>query len=533
MVRFPLSFILFWGYSLLVSGQIQEKYWVYFTDKDGCSLDPYQYFDRKAIERRQKCGIPLVEFTDLPVRTDYLEVIRQHVDSLLGASRWLNAAWVLATEQQAVGLNSMPGVLRVVPSGSQAYMAGWKEAAPPDFDIPLARGQTQRLQVDSFRNRGLDGSHVRIAVFDIGFPGVDKHPAFAHIREEGRILKTWNFITGKENVYRGVGHGRMVLSCIAGMADSLPLGLAPKAEFLLAVTERMISENASEEDNWILAAEWADKNGADIISSSLGYTYERYFQKEMDGHTAPISRAANLAAHKGILIVQAAGNENGNRWGTIIAPADADSVLTVAGTNPWTDYAINFSSHGPAANGHPKPNVAAYGTVVAAGPLNKYLSVSGTSFSTPLIAGFAACVMQLHPDWTNMQVFHAIEKAGHLYPYYDYAHGYGIPQAGKILHPGLPKPAPTFTIKSDVDSLYILPSDSVFTKPGPKNLYLAVYNSDHFVKRYMAIRLEETGQVSLSRWDFTSLEGASYLQIHLEGYTEKINLKDIPWREEP
>ena len=67
----------------------------------------------------------------------------------------------------------------------------------------------------------------------------------------------------------------MVLSCIAGVKDSVRLGLAPNAEFLLARTERSRREPFSEEENWLAAAEWADRNGADIINSSLGYVHHR------------------------------------------------------------------------------------------------------------------------------------------------------------------------------------------------------------------------------------------------------------------
>ena len=75
-----------------------------------------------------------------------------------------------------------------------------------------------------------------------------------------------------------------------------------------------------------------------------------------------------------------------------------------------------------------KPNVSAYAEVIAV-KKSKLSSVQGTSFSAPLVSGFTACVMQINPQLNNMEVFNQVEQSAHLFPYYDYAHGYGIPQA--------------------------------------------------------------------------------------------------------
>src|SRR5690606_29688447 len=116
-------------------------------------------------------------------------------------------------------------------------------------------------------------------------------------------------------------------------------------------------------------------------------------------------------------------------WVMLGAPADADSVLTVGALNPWTTLHEEFGSYGPTYDGRLKPNVIAPSTVIAMGK-KSIVKVDGTSFSSPLTAGFAACLMQMYPEKTNMEIFRLIEKSAHLYPYYDYAHGYGVPQAG-------------------------------------------------------------------------------------------------------
>jgi subtilisin family serine protease len=140
-----------------------------------------------------------------------------------------------------------------------------------------------------------------------------------------------------------------------------------------------------------------------------------------------------MAAKKGILVVNAAGNEGDAHWTIIGAPADADSVLAVGGINPWTGMHTKFSSYGPTADGRLKPNVSALAWVIAANKKNTLKEVQGTSFASPLTAGFAACVLQEFPRIKVMDLFKKIEQSGHLYPYYDYAHGYGIPQASKAV----------------------------------------------------------------------------------------------------
>jgi subtilisin family serine protease len=256
----------------------------------------------------------------------------------------------------------------------------------------LLKYQTARLQGNLFAEKNIDGKGILIAVFDAGFPKVNNRPEFSHLFREKRIKATFNFVTKSENVFGHSHHGAMTLSCIAGKYGDINIGVAPGADFLLARTEKAFGEAFAEEENWLAAAEWADKNGADIISSSLGYTYQRYFNNEMNGKKSLVARAASMAAAKGILVVNAAGNDGDNSWKFVSTPADADSILTVGGTDPASDIKIEFSSKGPSSDGRLKPEVSAPAEVMAAG--NKGMEHAyGTSFSCPLVAGFAACAL--------------------------------------------------------------------------------------------------------------------------------------------
>ena len=423
----------------------QNKFWVSFFDKANVTFEPLAYFDNRTIVQRLEQGISINDSSDFPVNPNYLFRVMEVADSVSVISRWLNGVAVFATPDEIKTISKFSFVKCIEPMTSQLLISS--KISNPIFKIDkdkkaLLHFQTQRMQGDTFIAHGFDGKGLRIAVFDVGFPGVDKHPAFAHLREGKQIVDTYDFVKQTENVYGGHWHGTATLSCIGGKIELINIGLATGAEFLLARTERTMSERYSEEENWLAAAEWADRLGANIISSSLGYTNRRYFNNQMDGKTSLVARAATIAASKGILVVNSAGNEGGNSWHTIVTPSDADSVLTVGGTGPESDMHIYFSSFGPTSDGRLKPNVCAVAIAVAA-KSKRITEVTGTSFSAPLVAGFAACAWQSHRKWSNMDLFNSIEKSSHLYPYFDYAHGFGIPQAGKIIS-GNKTAEPTF-----------------------------------------------------------------------------------------
>ncbi|MFK7756196.1 MAG: S8 family serine peptidase [Flavobacteriales bacterium] len=435
-----VSFFLI-GSSALRCQLETSKYWVFLTDKDGVKFDPYSYFDEKAIERREKLGIDLYDQTDFPVKQLYIDQVLNEGVEVLSESRWFNVLTVIASVSQIKEVEKLSCVSEI-----QSFSHSSLQLAEVQMDthsttsgvdslqIKLIHAQTDRMGRRDFARNGIDGKNVRVAIFDAGFTDANVNGCFKHIYKDNRVIDTYDFVKNEKDVYHGSHHGTAVWSCIAGITTESEfgsvdtLGLATGAEFLLARTERALIEVYSEEENWLAAVEWADKNGADVINSSLGYTGHRYTFEQMDGTGTLVSRAGNLAAKKGILVVNSAGNDGSNHWNFVGAPADADSVLAVGGLMPWTGLHTNFSSVGPTYDYRLKPNVTAYGHVI--GARREFISeTQGTSFSSPLMAGFAACAWQANPGWNNMELFHELEKGADLYPYFDYAHGYGVPMA--------------------------------------------------------------------------------------------------------
>lgn len=405
----------------------QQKYWVFFQDKEGVEFNPYEYFDEKTIARREKQGVALNQMTDRPVKSSYVKKILDYKVEFVSQSRWLNAVMVKSPESELEKLLEEEFVQSVSKVRERVFHLAYDTAASRQKRRHITR-QVERFGDSLFKKSGIDGEGIRIAVLDAGFTNVDESPYFTHLFKKNKVKATYDFIQDEEDVYGHSVHGTMVLSCIAGELGGSRLGLAPGAEFLLARTEYAYLEPYSEEENWFEALEWADKNGADIVSSSLGYTYKRYFKQQMDGETSLVSKAARIAAKKGMLVVISMGNEGMSRWKVLSTPADADSVISVGGLNPSTGIHANFSSFGPSADRRLKPELTAFGHVVAAGKWG-LTNTQGTSFSAPLITGFAACAWQMNPEWGNIQLLNELCKSGDLYPYYDYAHGYGVPQS--------------------------------------------------------------------------------------------------------
>jgi len=414
-----------------LSANSQGKYWIFFTDKKDVSFDPYSYFSAETIQRRLMHGIPIDDETDKPVSQKYIDDISFYCDSLSYSTRWFNGIAVYSDESRMEKIKNLPFVKEVrLMDEYFTQLAKVDNFENVEGLKKLAESQTERMQGEFFRKNGFTGKGIKIAIIDGGFTGLrkddfERKEYFAHVN----ITATYDFISKSEDVFRKNEHGKAVLGCIAGKVDSIYLGLAPEAEFILARTAKNFSEGTRDEEYWLAAVEWCDKNGANIINTSLGYDSNKYFQNDMDGKTSLISRSANLASKKGILVVVSAGNEGQSDWKKICTPADADSVLTVGAINPFSGIQASWSSYGPSADFRLKPEVSAYGNVTAiySRTINEMM---GTSFSSPLVAGFAACVMQMHPEWSCMRIKEEVMKSADLYPYFDYAHGNGVPQAG-------------------------------------------------------------------------------------------------------
>jgi len=496
----------------------QSKYWVFLKDKGG--QKDYIYLNKDAQRNRIINGVNY-DALDLPVFEKYKDKLQFHCDSLGYSSRWLNAVAVWAIPTQIEIIKNLPFVSQVQLMHGSAQILELEsdlkykgDSVLSDIEYDLALRQLKLF--GHIPDNSLHGEGVIIAILDVGFNNVNKLSAFKHCMS--RIVGTYDFVKKKADVYDAGTHGTTVMSCIAGQVnDSLPLGLGTKAKFLLARTERTITELSEEEDNWIAAVEWAETKGARIVNSSLGYTSSRYFQEDMDGYSSPISRAANVASKKGMLIVNAMGNDGTTNWKTICAPADATEVLAVGGIDPETGLHIDFSSYGKQSD-VVKPNVCASGVAVVASPSGGYFKAQGTSYAAPLVAGFLANLLSDNPNMTRLQLMEYAQKNATLYPYFDYAHGYGIAKQKLSLDAAdtsqLNLVEYTVTILSDSNDVdYINVNISGIDNGKPNYLYYHIADLDDKLVYYNVTDIELPYSLKIDLLKYPISEGVLRLSI--------------------
>lgn len=427
----------------------QDFYWVAFTDKNNSEFSfstPEKYLSQRAIERREKQNIP-VDSLDLPVNSNYIsEVVKPGVE-LVHASKWLNGITVkTVTDSFSYKILQLPFVKEVQLTKpkiqSKSTFNKSQELERNEYQ-PIESTfygksvyQTKILNGQYLHNQNFKGQGIQIAIIDAGFFNTDKYAAFDSLWANNQILGTKDFVDPNSDIFNTHYHGMSVLSCMGGNIPGQLIGTAPKASFWLLRSEDTASEFILEEDNWIAAAEFADSAGVDIINSSLGYSefYDSatsHSYADLDGKTTRITQCANIAASRGMLVFSSAGNDGNKPWKYISAPADGENVIAVGAVNK-DSIAASFSSLGPAFGGKTKPNVTALGW-------NTYLQLSsgnlgysdGTSFSSPLMAGMAACLWQAFPNATASEVKFALEWSAHLFENPNSLFGYGIPDMQK------------------------------------------------------------------------------------------------------
>jgi len=448
-------------YSLILIGMLMAapviraqdaRYAVYFTDKDTAASpysleDPGAFLSDRSLERRDMQDIK-VHLTDLPLSPRYIDSVKPLVHHIQNRSRWLNLLVVEAPDSVVPQLTSKTFVRSVrhlapapgknsstaLRSTQQADSSGKKNTSTR-IDSSLyghTWGQIEMLKGHRLHQGGYQGRGMTIAVLDAGFKNVDKLPAFDSLWVNDQILEVKDFEDHDGQVFDSHQHGTMVLSVIAANLPGTYLGTAPKAKFMLFRTEVTRSEFIAEEYNWVAAAEFADSAGAHIINSSLGYTTfdsaaQNHTYQDMDGNSTPITRAADLAASKGMLVVSSAGNLGSDPWHYISAPADADSIITVGAVDENHNHA-SFSSVGPTYDGRIKPEVAAQGVATVVQGADSSLALgNGTSFSAPIISGLMACLWEKNPSYSNMQLRDLLLNNASQPDNPDSLIGYGIP----------------------------------------------------------------------------------------------------------
>jgi serine protease AprX len=469
-----LLFVLLFGLSLLAQGQdvAQKKYWVYFRDKGPAAvgMHPLQkgaqlysvaraLVSDRALRRRGKVltSENLIDVSDLPVYQPYVDELGKLGITPHVSSRWLNAISAYLSQQQVSSVASFSFVkdvtpvvtfhgdnepIEVIPKSLQRQSV--EKAGGLDYGPSLE--QDSVIKVPAVHSLGINGTGVLIGMVDAGFRW-RIHEALKNIH----VIAEHDFIFNRDTTANGPNdvpdqdsHGTSTLSVLGGYSPGNLVGVAYGADFMLAKTEYIpVTDYKWEEDNWVEGIEWMEARGVDVVSSSVGYVIfvdssgaidssESYFwsRGDFNGRTAVTTKATVMAARKGVVVVNSMGNE-GNTVGSIIAPADADSIISAGAVN-YSSVLASFSSVGPTNDGRIKPDVVAPGVsiyVASTAGASAYGHASGTSFSCPLTAGVAALVLSAHPEFTPIQVRDAIRNTASRADRPDNFYGWGVVNA--------------------------------------------------------------------------------------------------------
>jgi serine protease AprX len=422
----------------------QNRYFVYLKDKSNSTFSisaPEKFLSKRSIDRRKNQNIA-INSLDIPVNLNYINQLKTAGAKIIGTSKWLNAVLIETNPEILAKISKLDFVKNI--DGNQdirgakvatiSKMTGTidKFGSYEEFNYGNSLNQIQQLGVEEMHKKGFTGKGVLVAVFDAGFDKAQTMDAFKHLFSAKKIVKTYDFVSNDTTVFESHWHGTAAMSCIGAKLNAQLVGTAPDADFALYKTEDVGSETRIEEVYWLFAAENADSLGVDVINSSLGYySFDNpstdYKFEDLNGDKTISARAADYAVARGIIVVNSAGNEGNNSWNHIVTPADADSVISVGAVDAIGNT-VGFSSPGPNAKNTLKPEVSARGsqTTVAISNPNASSS-SGTSFSSPLIAGMVASLKQQFPQYSAMKIRELLIKSASKYETPDNKIGYGIP----------------------------------------------------------------------------------------------------------
>jgi len=409
---------------------------------------PEMFLSDKSIQRRAKQGF-VVDSTDLPIDPSYFQAIANTGVEIRTSSKWVKTIVVYIPDSSFI----FP--LKNLPFIDTVYCV-WKGSLPNQTSLRKENEAVQNTlenNINSYgagftqislnnghllHDAGFRGKGMTIAVIDGGFSNADLIDYFDFQKVKG--IKNFNHEV--DNPLRGgVDHGTKVLSCMLSDKSGEMIGTAPEAEYYLLRTEVDNEEYPVEEDYWVAALEYADSVGADIVTSSLGYAYfddssMDHTQNQLDGKSVPISAAAGLAASRGMLLFNSAGNEGNKAWEKIMFPGDAFNMLAI-GAITGDSVRSYFSSVGYTADGRIKPDLMAMGTNAAViGSAGQIVYSSGTSFSTPIMAGLSACLWQALPELTSFKMIQLLRETAGAFSHPDSLMGYGIADVYKAYTQG-------------------------------------------------------------------------------------------------
>jgi serine protease AprX len=510
----------------------QDKYMIYFKDKGSLSKETLsksvnkdnlakQYLSARSIERRKKSlGQNYFSFEDLPIEEKYVDILKNNGIRIANKMKWFNAVSAYLDKEQIKFLKSTIFVEKIerirnikisepIEENSLIPHTIKKSSSTHNFDYGSSQTQNELSDISAVHDMGITGEGVIIGVLDTGFDWK------THIALNDRtVIAEKDFIyqdnetanDSKDSNSSQQNHGTSVFSILAGFDEGNLIGPAFNSEFILAKTEFVPTETHAEEDNYVAALEWMDSIGVDITTSSLGYSdfdadEFSYTYEDMDGKTTLVTKAAELAFDRGIVVITSAGNEGNTSWKYITAPGDALNTLTI-GAVTSTNIVASYSSEGPTFDGRIKPEIVAMGSSITnalAGSIDRYGSGNGTSYSTPISAGIAGLLLSAQPHLNNKQVRAIMIESGDNVDNPDNERGYGLISALRaITYPNLETNGNTYTLHKIFDKDLNIDESSVELVFGDSTKYSMVKTGNVYLVDLPSLTIDETYEVYFS-----------------------------------
>ncbi|MEE9289040.1 MAG: S8 family serine peptidase, partial [Bacteroidota bacterium] len=498
-----------------------KKYWIFLKDKgppasvvttkyDSPNVEDLAFLGltERAIKRRSKMhpGDGLIDIADLPLHPPYLVALRAMGIRVLRTSKWLNAVSVELSDDQFDTVSQLPFVQHLKPVAKFLRRRPSEKKLPPQppslegsahvFDYGPSLTQLELIRIPDLHDMNITGGGVLVGMLDTGFRWRD-HEALMNLN----VIAEYDFINEDsvtaDEPQEGIsqdGHGTATLSLVGAFKEGQLIGGAFGADFLLGKTEVAPTERKIEEDYWVAGIEWMEGQGVDVVNSSLGYFDfdpsgeggPDYTFADLDGQTAVTTRAANIAASKGVVVVVSAGNNNLNSyWPWINTPADATGALAIGAVSAGGSIA-SFSSRGPTADGRTKPDVVAMGVGTRVTSFFKdsstYNFFTGTSASAPLAASAAALLLSARSELTPPQVFDALRNTADRAEFPDNTFGWGLINATDALQ------YPTLRVQNLVNIVEIFLTSANGIADGSPTLFHADEDQPMFTALPMTLR---------------------------------------------
>lgn len=449
MRKFLILFLPFFAIGAFAQRtQVDYKFRIYLKDKGYThySIDnPQTFLSPKSIARKQRQGAK-IDASDFPVSSEYVLQMQKMGGKVVAKSKWFNTLVVEFSDSTLINsVKSLSFVdsVKYIWRGKESRQLHFRRPRIALYDCaqdvlyPNFLGITEKEfhvhRADRLVEAGFQGEGITVAVIDAGFTNFDVIPWFENVR----LVGYRNFIPSGD-IFASGSHGTHVLSTMTVDQPYKMMGSAPKASYWLLRSEEVRSEFPVEEDYWVAAAEFADSVGVDLINTSLGYNDFNdksldYTYADMNGNTSLMSRAADKAYEKGMLLIGSAGNEGNKKWQKITAPGDAERMLTV-GAIAIDSTIASFSSRGPTADLRVKPELVSVGVFKISLGVNGLIApINGTSLSSPFLTGLFASLWSINPTLNREKLVEIVTQSADRYQHPDTIYGYGIPNFEKAM----------------------------------------------------------------------------------------------------